>query len=121
MPLFTQLSANIWCEDTAAGLGIQQRTRLQLNIKGITIIGDLLDFNKEVIESLMTNLRKPAKIAMLNAANVMSLQEVEPYQIFARSRMRLNVALPVVKYYSFIGRPLEDTNMAWSVLRNFEL
>jgi len=50
-----------------------------------------------------------------------SLMEVEPYQVSAKSKMSLFVALDVAKYYEKTDRDLIPSNMVWKVLKNFEV
>ena len=41
-------------------MGIPHATVVQLQVEGITVIQDLADFNKDTLQQLADNLRKPA-------------------------------------------------------------
>ena len=101
-------------------LGLKNRTVQQLREEGITSPNDLLDFDDDSIDVLVTNLRKPAK-KTVGVGAAATLTEVEPFTISAKSVHRLKVAVKVAKYYVDTGRPMDVDNMAWIRMRSFEI
>ncbi len=88
-------------------MGIQPATLAQLNIEGINTVDDLAEFNKDSIEQLAANLRRPAGGG-------------PPLPFGIRSQQRLEVACNAVRYYETTGRALTVGNVAWNnVLKNF--
>ena len=97
-------------------MAMNERSFQQLGGEGIDAPDDLKEFSKEGLEAVFYNFRKPAKVAVSG-----TLTEQEPFQVSAKSRMRLFVVLDVAKYYEMTSRDLCPTNMLWKVLKNFEV
>jgi hypothetical protein len=96
-------------------LGLLHRTVLALTIEGINGPGDLADFDKDGLEQIYRNLRKPARILGPNGA----LQDVEPFVIGARSQMRITACALAIRYYEAIARDIAPDNMTWLVVQRF--
>ena len=58
MPLTAAQTTNFFEQD--AQMGIPHGTVIQLQQEGITIVDDLIDFDKNTIEQIAANLRRPA-------------------------------------------------------------
>ena len=80
----------------------------QLAVEGIQTVSDLLDFDKDSLDQVANNLRRPAG-------------GVGPFTFGAKSHKRLLAATKLVKYYDTVGRTLTAANILWAnVGRNFE-
>ena len=92
----------------AAQMAIPSATRTQLSVEGIKTVNDLLDFDKDSLDQVANNLRRPGGGA-------------SPFVFGAKSHKRLLVATKLVKFYNTVGRTLSAENMQWNhVMRNFE-
>ena len=104
-------------------MGIPNATMVQLQQEGISTVNDLEDFDKETIEQIAANLRRPAgRIPDLapGAAPGATIA-TPPFVLGAKSQKRLIVATDLVKFYTTVGRPLTVVNMAWNTcMKNFE-
>jgi predicted RecB family nuclease len=58
MPLTAAQTTTFFEQDEQ--MGIPQDTVIQLQQEGITIVDDLIDFDKDTIEQIAANLRQPA-------------------------------------------------------------
>ena len=93
---------------TATQMAIPNETRTQLSVEGIKTVDDLLDFDKDSLDQVANNLRRPGGGA-------------SPFVFGAKSHKRLLVATKLVKFYHTVGRTLSSDNMQWThVMRNFE-
>ena len=105
-------------------MGIPQATVAQLQVEGITTIPDLMDFDKETLQQMADNLRKPGgRVPDPNPGAAAGATIHTPPLVFsAKSQHRLTVACELVWYYNTIGRDLSAGNMRWSnVTKNFEI
>ena len=105
-------------------MGIPQATVAQLQIEVITTIADLADFEKETLQQMADNLRKPGGwVPDPNpAAATGATIPTPPFVFGAKSHHRLTMACELVHYYNTIGRDLSAGNMRWSnVMKNFEI
>ena len=92
----------------AAQMGIPAATVNQLAIEGIATVDDLVDFDKDTIEQMANNLRRPPGGAAAFAFG-------------ARSQKRLLTATKLVRFYDTIGRTITAANIQWNpIMRNFE-
>ena len=110
--------------ENAEQMGIPHATVVQLGIEGIVTVGDLADFNKDSLQQLADNLRKPGgRIADPNPAAVAGAMIPTPAFVFgAKSQKRLGVACDLVRYYDAVGCDLTAPNMHWNqVGKNFEI
>ena len=105
-------------------MGILQVMVAQLQIEGITTISDLVDFEKETLQQMVDNLRKPeGRVPDPNpAAAAGATIPTPPFVFSAKLQHHLTVACELVWYYNTIGHDLSAGNMRWSnVMKNFEI
>ena len=96
-------------------MSLSARTRQRLIVEGIELPADLSEYDANGLEKIFLNLTKPAKVA--GAGN--RLIEVLAYSMSGKSKMRIEGAAKMAKFYETIGRPLDPDNMAWPVIKNF--
>ena len=105
-------------------MGIPHTTVVQLQTEGITSISDLADFNKDSLQQLADNLRRPGG-CVLDAnptAQPGSTIPTPPFIFGAKSQRRIAVACNLVKYYRTVGRELTAPNLQWNtVMKNFDI
>ena len=92
--LFDAAALTLFFKD-ANNMGLSHRTRLQLAVEGITEPKDFKEFNNNGMTVIFTNLLKPPKVPALGAAAraAGNLQEIQAYEVSARSKMRLKGAM----------------------------
>ncbi len=102
-------------------MGLSHRTRLQLAVEGITEPKDFKEFNNNGMTAIFTNLLKPPKVPALGAAACAAgtLQEIQAYEVSAKSKMRLKWAMLIAQFYDNVGHPLDPDNMLWPVIKRF--
>jgi hypothetical protein len=103
-------------------MDIPHETVVQLGNEGINNPEDLVDFDKDTIQQVADNLRRPAgRIPDPNPAAVAGATIPTPPFVFgAKSQRRLVIAAKLVWYYEATGRALTAGNLQWnSVMRNF--
>ncbi len=103
-------------------MGIPHDTVIQLQQEGITIVDDLIDFDKDTIEQIAANLRRPAGRVPdpdPNAAPGATIPT--PSFVFgAKSQKRLVTAAQLLRYYEEVGRATTPGNIQWAtVMKNF--
>ena len=106
----------------AAQMGIPNATVVQLQEEGIDNVDDLADFDKDTIEQIAANLRRPAgRIADPNPTAVPGATISTPPFVFgAKSQQRLNHAAKLIRYYVTVGRNVTAPNLQWTpVMKNF--
>ena len=110
--------------EDAAQMGIPHVTVLQLQLEGISTVDDLADFDKDSLQQLADNLRRPGGRVPdpnPNAAPGATIP-TPPFVFGAKSQKRLLVACNLVRYYDTVGRPLSAANLQWNtVMKNFEI
>ncbi len=105
----------------ANNMELSRRTREQLAVEGITVPEDFKEFNEEGMKGIFANLFKPPKVPVTGAAAraAGTLREIQAYDVSAKSKMRLNGAMLIAKFYDDVGRPLDPDNMSWPVIKHF--
>ena len=104
-------------------MGIPHTTVVQLQVEGITVIQDLADFDKDTLQQLADNLRKPAGgIPDPNPAGAAGATIPTPSFVFgAKSQHHISVACEIVRYYNAVGCDITAANMQWTQeIKNFE-
>ena len=105
-------------------MGIPHITVLQLQAEGITTVSDLADFNKDSLQQLADNLRRPGgRVPDPNpAAQPGSTIPTPPFVFSAKSQRRITVACNLVNYYKTVGCELTAANLQWNtVMKNFNI
>ncbi len=102
-------------------MGLSHRTCLQLAVEGITEPEDFKEFDGDGMTAIFTNLLKPPKVPALGvvARAAGTLQEIQAYEVSAKSMMRLKGAMLIAQFYDNIGRPLDPDNMSWPIIKWF--
>ena len=77
----------------AADIGLMLRTTGAVAAEGLKTPADLAEFDKEGMELIFCNLRKPLKVLCAGAAGGRGkLQEVIAYELLAKLQIRLTIA-----------------------------
>ena len=121
--VLTQLQTTAFFENPDQ-LGIPHETMVQIQREGIQAVADLADFEKQELQQLADNLRKPGgRIADPNPNAAPGATISTPAFTFgAKSQKRLTVACDLVRYYQTVGRELTSANIQWNhVMSNFEI
>jgi hypothetical protein len=106
-----------------AQVGIPHPTVAQMQAEGITNVQDLADFDKESLQQLADNLRRPGgRVPDPNPNAAPGTTIPTPAFVFgAKSQKRLQVATDLIKYYEATGRDYTAANFQWTnVMKNFE-
>ena len=118
---FTAAALTLFFTD-ADYLNLSGRTRQAMSAEGIVRPDDLAEFDKDGLEAIFRNLRKPAKTpntqARINAGGP-ALLDVEPFVVPAKSQMRIFASALGAKYYASVGRELDIDNMKYDVIERF--
>ena len=105
-------------------MGIPHVTVVQLQAEVITSVSDLTDSNKDSLQQLVDNLRRPGgRIPDPNpAAQPGSTIPTPPFVFGAKSQRRIAVACNLVNYYRTVGRDLTAANLQWNtMMKNFDI
>jgi hypothetical protein len=102
-------------------MGLTARWARAFAAEGIATPADLAEFNRNGMESIFCNLRKPAKVLPGGVAQARGeLQEVMAYELSAKSQIRLSIAAKAARFYEDTGHKLNPDNMLWSVIKHFD-
>ena len=108
----------------AEQMGIPHATVVQLQSKGITLVADLVDFDKDSLQQLGDNLRCPGGCVPFPnpGAPPGSTIPTPPFVFGAKSQKHIAVACDLVKYYTTVSCDLTAANLQWStVMKSFEI
>ena len=105
-------------------MGIPHVTMVQMQHEGIHSVAYLGDFDKDSLQQLADNLRKPGGRIPDPDPNIVQgatiLTPVFTYR--AKSQRRLTVACDLIRYYQTVHRDHTAANIQWNhVMSNFEL
>jgi hypothetical protein len=106
----------------AAQMGIPNATVAQLREEGINTVDDLADFDKDTIEQIAANLRRPAgRITDPNpTAAAGATIPTPPFVFGVKSQQRLSHAANLIRYYDTVGRNITAANLQWTpVMKNY--
>jgi hypothetical protein len=119
-PLFNAAALTFFIED-AGSMGLTNRTRMQLGVKGILEPKDLKEFDEDGMKMIFANLFKPPKVPAAGAAAIAagSPREIQTFEVLAKSKMQLMRAMLIAKFYNDIGCPMDPDNMTWPVIKQF--
>ena len=105
-------------------MAIPQPTLAQLQNEGIMIINDFREFDKDTLQQIDDNLRRPEgrvpyptyvpPNTMLVPAPVVLMVPTPPFIFGAKSQKRLQVACELVFFYDRIGQRLTAANVQWN-------
>ena len=115
--LFDAAALTHFWEDAAA-MSLTAHTHKQLVLEGIEFPVDLDEFDEKGLEKIFKNLANPAKVARGGAGANARLCEVIAYTMSGKSKMRIEGAMKMAKFYKTIGRPLDLDNMSWPLIKN---
>ena len=105
--VFTTAQTTVFFEN-ADQMAIPHDSVVQLVVEGISEVDDLRDFDKDNLDQVANNLRRPPGGAAA-------------FPFGAKSQKRLLAAANMVRFYDTIGRDTSARNMMWSpIIRNFE-
>ena len=97
---------------------------VQLHAKGIEVVADLADFDKDSLQQLADKLRCPGgHIPDPNpGAPPRATIPTPPFVFGAKSQKRITVACDLVRFYATEGHDLTAANLHWStVMKNFKI
>ena len=99
--------------ENADQMGVQHATVIQLALEGIQTVDDLADFDKEALQQLADNLRRPGgRVPNPDPGAAAGSTIPTPAFIFgAKSQKWLGIACELVRYYNTVGRDLTKANM----------
>ena len=90
-------------------MALPTTTYAQLAVEGIQTVDDLADFDKDSLDQVANNLRRPAGGAAA-------------FTFGAKLHKRLLASTKLIKYYETVGRTLTAANILWKNMgKNFEL
>ncbi len=100
-------------------MGLSNRTRLQLANEGITDPKDFEEFDADGMMAIFSNLLKPPKVPSTGATACAAgtLCKIQAFEVSAKSKMRLNGARLIAKFYNNLRSPLDPENMVWPVIK----
>ena len=105
-------------------MGIPHATMVQMQLEGIQSIPDLADFEKDSLQQLADNLRKPGGRIPDPDPNAPAGATIRApaFTYGAKSQKRLTVACDLIRYYQSVGSNLTVANIQWNqVMSNFEI
>jgi hypothetical protein len=102
-------------------MGIPNETVGQLQQEGRTAVDDLVESNKDTMEQIAANPRRPA--GRVPDPNPGAATIPTPSFVFgAKSQKRLITASTLLRYYDTVGRNTTVANLQWTpVMKNFEI
>ena len=119
--VFTNTQITSFFEDRDQ-MGLSNRTRVYLQGEGITDPSDLLEFvDKDAWLQIVETCKRPPQVPGPGAPPNPALVSQQPFQLPAKSLLRLKVASKVVEYYDRTERTLTASSMMWSRLANFKV
>ena len=105
-------------------MGIPHATMVQMQHEGIRSVADLADLEKDSLQQLADNFRKPGGRIPDPDPNAPEGATI-PTPAFtygAKSQKRLTVACDLIRYYQTVGRDLNAANIQWNqVMSDFEI
>ena len=119
--VLTAAQTTIFFENEAQ-MGIPHATVIQLQQEGIATVDDLTDFDKDTIEQIAANLRRPpGRVPDPTPGAVVGATIPTPSFVFgAQSQKRLVTASQLIRYYDEVGRAITAGNILWTtVIKNF--
>ena len=97
---------------------------VQMQLEGVQSVADHADFEKDSLQQLADNLRKPGgRIPDPDPNTAAGATILTPaFTYGAKFQKRLTVARDLIRYYQTVGRVLTAANIQWNqVMSNFEI
>jgi hypothetical protein len=117
---FTATQVVIFFEDQAY-MALTRCTATALAAEGIAIPDNLSNYDKEVMNLIYWNQRKPTKVPWDGMAGARGeLCEIQAYKLLAISQICLTSGAITAKFYDDIGHALDPDNMLWTVPKRFD-
>jgi hypothetical protein len=108
--------------ESADQMSIPNATIIQMQNEGIETFDDLINFDKDTLQQVADNLRRPGgriPDPTPGAAPGATIP-TPPFVFGAKFQKRLLAACNIVRYSETTGRPLTTVNIQWStVIKNF--
>ena len=121
--VFTAAQTTVFFESPDQ-MGIPHATMVQMQLEGIQSIADHADFEKDSLQQLADNLRKPGGRISDPDPNAPAGATI-PTPAFtygAKSQKRLTVTCDLIRFYQTVARDLTAANIQWNqVMSNFEI
>ena len=105
------LQQNIQFFEDPLWIGIVRNTRERLHDEGIRYVEDLVDFDKDTIDQIASNLRRAT------AVEGAALQP--PFPFGAKVQKRLTEACELVRFYETVGRTITLPSLKYTVVKDF--
>ena len=105
-------------------MGIPHTTVMQLHAKGIEAVTDLVDFDKDSLQQLADNLRRPGGCVLdpNSGAPAGATIPTPPFVFGAKSQKQIAITCDLVRFYAMVGHDLTAANLQWNtVMKNFEI
>ena len=108
--------------ENADQMAIPHATMVQLANEGIDVVQDLVDFDKDTLQQVADNLRRPGGRMPDPDPNAAAGATIPtpPFAFGAKSHKRLLAACDLVRYYTAVGGDLTPSNIRWNpAIKNF--
>ena len=112
------------CFEHADQMGIPHATVIQLCAEGIEAVAELVDFDRESLQQLVDNLRRPGgQVPDPNpGAPASATIPIPPFVFGAKSQKRIATACDLVRFYATVGHDLTAASLQWNtIMKNFEV
>ena len=102
-------------------LALPGATRQRLVLEGLADISDLTEIDTENLKQIADNLRRPAGTMIDPAdANGARMIPIPPFVFGAKSQLRMNAAIKLLRFYETVGRVHTASNLKWDpVIKSF--
>ena len=108
----------------AKQMGIPHTTVVQLRVEGIEVVADLADFDKDSLQQLVDNLRRPGgHVPDPNpGAPAGATITTPPFVFGVKSQKLIAIACDLVRFYAAVCCDLTAANLQWStIMKNFKI
>ena len=110
--------------EPANHMGIPHITVILLCAKGIEAVSGLVDFDKDSLQQLADNLRRPGGCVLDPSPGAPAGATIPTPQFAfrAKSQKRIAVTCDLVRFYVTVGCDLTAANLQWNtIMKNFEI
>ena len=105
-------------------MGITHDTVKQLQKEGISVVADLIEFDKSTINQIAANIRRPAGRTTDPTPWAAPGETIHTphFEFGEKLQKSLVVAAQLLRYYETVGRPTYAANIQWNPeIKNFEV